>query len=486
MFKPAAAALALGLYVAIPVAHAGAADEAMQSEARRALLAAGGFFRDHLGVDGTYVWQYSPNGAVRRGERGVVSPTIGWVQPPGTPAVGAAFLRIYDTTSDKAWLDAAHQVADALTSTQLLSGGWFYLIETNPRDRQSWCYRGEIAGKAACGRIVDKPDRNETVLDDNNTQSVMNFLMWFDTASGHSDPKVEHAIRYGLKRLIDVQYPNGALPVFFGGRQPGAGVEAASAASLPDGWSRDWVKPQTPPYFIVNDNLPRDSGRLFLNAYRLFGRPAYREAAIRIGEFLLSAQLPPPQQGWAQQYDRTMQPVWGRIFEPPAVASRESAGCIDFLIDLFAETGDRRYLDAANSAAIWLKASRFADGLWSRYYEIHTNRPLYVDNDNHVTFETKNLIDHYGMSGRFDIPQVLDRLANATSGAPVTSSALWINGADALSRADLVDRVKSLIDGQDAYGRWLKDGWIDGATFVDGVFALSRFLGERTETDATR
>jgi hypothetical protein len=457
--------------------RAASPEDPLVLSAERALAAAGDYAANHLGILGTYVWQYSLDGVVRRGEGGIVSPTVGWVQPPGTPAVGAAFLRIFEVTGDRRWLDAAAEVATALTRTQLLSGGWFYLIETDPGERRSWCYRADVL-RSACRRIKDNPNRNKTVLDDNNTQSVLNFLMWFDQASGHADPKVAGAIQFGLKRIMRMQYPNGAVPVFFDATQPGENVVSATKASLPETWSQEWQKPLTPPYFIVNDDLPRDTGRMFLNAYHLYGDTKYRDAALRMGEFLLSAQLPAPQTGWAQQYDRTMQPVWGRIFEPPALVSRETAGSIDFLIDLFVETGERKYLAAATLAADWLKTSRLPDGTWSRYYEIGSNRPMYVDNNNRVVFEPINLLDHYGTRGTFDIPQVLRRLDQANSGSTVAPSPLWIYPTDDLSETELAANVKGLITRQDPSGRWVVDGWVDGATFVDAVFALSQFLTE--------
>jgi hypothetical protein len=469
--------LALALWWPVLPVKAAAPEDPLVPSAERALTAAGRYAADHLGVLGTYVWQYSLDGGIRRGEGGIVSPSVGWVQPPGTPAVGAAFLRIFEVTADRHWLDAAADVAKALTSTQLLSGGWFYLIETDPKERRSWCYRADMR-RSDCREVKENANRNKTVLDDNNSQSVLNFLMWYDRKSDHADPAVADAIRFGLKRIMRMQYPNGAVPVFFDTNQPGDNVVAAPTASLPASWQHDWQKPQTPPYFIVNDDLPRDTGRLFLNAYHLYGVAQYRETAIRIGDFLLSAQLPAPQSGWAQQYDRTMQPVWGRVFEPPALTSKETAGSIDYLIDLFVETGEPKYLKAANSAADWLKATRLPDGTWSRYYELGSNRPMYVDENNSVTFEPVNLLDHYNLRGTFDIPAVLDRLEKATSGETVTPSPLWISAADRLTGTDLAANVKGLIARQDPSGRWVADGWIDGATFVDGVFALSRFLDE--------
>lgn len=454
------------------------------AEARSAIERAGVYFRDHLGVAGTYVWKYSLDGQRRVGEGGAVPTSVGWVQPPGTPAVGAAFLRIFEVTGDKQWLQSAQLVATALVKTQLESGGWFYKIETDPQKAATWCYRALMVGGKTCNDIKDNPHRNETVLDDNNTQSVLNFLMWFDQASSGSDPHVRLCIDKALHRLMRVQYPNGAFPVFFKGAAPGADVETAAKASMPASWSHDWQKPDRPPYFIVNDNLPRDMGRLFLNAYRTYHDPAYLKAAEKVGDFLLAAQLPAPQQGWAQGYDRSMQPVWGRKFEPPAVVSRETAGNIDYLIELNEQNKDARLLDAAASAATWLQAARLPDGRWARFYELNTNRPVYIDDRGKVTFEDKNLLQHYGMKTGAEIEPVFARLELARRGLTVSNQQLWINAADELSADELSSEVRHLVDSQDAQGRWVEGRFVMGEDFVDGVFALARFISPQASESA--
>ncbi|MBB3937545.1 pectate lyase [Aureimonas phyllosphaerae] len=442
--------------------------------ARQAMEKAGAFFRDRLGVHGTYVWRYSLDGRRREVEGGSAAPSVGWVQPPGTPAVGAAFLRIYEATGDAQWLDAAHTVAAALVDGQLMSGGWHFSIETDPDERENWCYRSRDIEAKACQRIKDNRSANRTVLDDNTSQSVFNFLIWFDEANDGKDRSVREAIDYGLGQLMRVQYRNGAFPNFFSTGAPGADVETASHASMPASWSPDWQKPETPPYFIVNDNVPRDTGRLFLSAYKTYRNPDYLKAAMRLGDFLVAAQLPHPQEGWAQQYDRTLQPVWGRKFEPPAVVSRETAGSIDFLLELYQASNKARYLEAARSAGDWLTGARLSDGTWARYYELNTNRPLYVDNDNRVTFEPVNLLTHYGMKGEFEIPLTLARLARVLRGERPTEPNLWVSPADDLGPDQLQKDAAVLMATQDPEGRWADGEWVDGKRFVDAVFVLAR------------
>lgn len=458
-----------------------AADEAAAAKALAAMERAGAYFRDHLGVDGTYVWKYSVDGQVRRGEGGEVGGSIGWVQPPGTPAVGAAFLRIYEMSGDEQWLDAARTVARALVRTQLASGGWFKFVDVDPGKAKEWCYRE--AGDGKCGDKLENPSSNETQLDDNNTQGVLNFLMWLDEESAESDPKIRESIDFGLRRLMKVQYGNGAFPFSFSDKAPGAEKNVAARASIPADWPRDWVKPDAPPYFVVNDHLLRDTGRLFLNAYHAYRRPQYLRTAMRIGDFLVAAQLPRPQQGWAQLYDRTLQPVWGRKFEPPSVVSSETAGSIEFLLELHDETSKAKYLETAVSAADWLKASRLPDGTWARFYELNTGRPLYVDNSYKVTYDDRDLLSHYGMKGAFNIQTLLDRMRLKEPEKVVPSSDFWVSPADDLDRDEIELEAQWLIESQDAEGRWVDGKWIDGRRFVDAVFTLARFVSMPEETD---
>ena len=101
---------------------------------------AAAYFRDEVAVHGSYGWRYSADLAYRRGED-LMTPSQGWVQPPGTPAVGLAMLQAYAATEDRAFLEGAVEAARALAATQLESGGWHAMIEFDPEQQKAWCYR---------------------------------------------------------------------------------------------------------------------------------------------------------------------------------------------------------------------------------------------------------------------------------------------------------------------------------------------------------
>ena len=100
---------------------------------RAAILAAmkraAAFMTDEAAVGGGYVWNVLPDFSRRWGEL-EASPTMIWVQPPGTATVGHAFLDAYHATGDEQFYRAARSAADALVRGQHPAGGWNYVIDT--------------------------------------------------------------------------------------------------------------------------------------------------------------------------------------------------------------------------------------------------------------------------------------------------------------------------------------------------------------------
>jgi hypothetical protein len=428
-------------------------------------------FATRLAASGGFALAYSADLSVRRGEGGPAEEGAVWNQPPGTPAVGGAFLRLYEFTGDPRWMTAAAAAAKVTIDGQLLSGGWYNFTDTLPASRARWCYRSPVATEDECKRIEDHKQRNNGTLDDNITQSNLGFLMWFDEVSKGRDPAVGEAVQYGLDQLLTAQYPNGAWPVFldrvFAHRQ----FVAAWRARIPLAWSREWVKPPSSA-MVLNDNLVRDMVRLLLAADRHIERDDLLPAARRSGEFLLASQLPAPQRGWAQTYNLNLEPVWGRKFEPPAVASRETAGAIEALLQLYLRTGEQRYLTGALDAAKWLRESRRPSGDWARFYELGSNRPLFVGSDEKLTYNDTNLHEGYGMSGDFGIQATLDLVDRIAAGErpEVVSGWDWV-----FEPTPYKDVQQHLNVGQaDGDGRIIENGWIQSGTFVEAVRSLGR------------
>jgi hypothetical protein len=75
-----------------------AAEAPLTTEARAALDRATTFYRS-ISTRGGYLWWYSKDLKERAGENKATETQI-WVQPPGTPSVGMAFLRAWQVTQE--------------------------------------------------------------------------------------------------------------------------------------------------------------------------------------------------------------------------------------------------------------------------------------------------------------------------------------------------------------------------------------------------
>src|SRR5262245_59422632 len=90
-----------------------AQDAPSREQAIAALKKSVAFFREKVSAEGGYLWRYSEDLSLREGEEKATA-TQAWLQPPGTPAVGDAFLTAYERINEQFLLDAATETARAL------------------------------------------------------------------------------------------------------------------------------------------------------------------------------------------------------------------------------------------------------------------------------------------------------------------------------------------------------------------------------------
>lgn len=465
--------MAAGLCLATAVWTGANATAALEQEARQALLRAATFFRDQVAVHGSYVWRYSVDLSVRMGE-GEATPSQGWAQAPGTPAVGLAYVKAYEATGEQYFLDAAVETAHALAKTQLRSGGWFNMIEFDPQARKAWCYRVDGLHCRSKGPQRENDERNGTSLDDDITQGALRLLIVVDSLTHHEDAFIRKAVEYGLDRFVGAQYPNGAWPVRFDKRVHTEEIRShpGTRGRYPDIWPREHAKPTSGEYFVLNDHLMRNAIHTMLLAHKHYGDGRYLQSAIRAGDFLLAAQMPGPQPGWAQGYNSAMEPMWGRVFEPPAIASWETASTIDALLTLYLYTAEERFLHAVRPAAKWLEASQMKNGLWARFYELETNRPIYVSRDGKLAYDASNVRAGYGFQGLFGIAETLEWYRRVLDFGRGVGKIPPKRTAPVATDAKVTDIIGAL-DGQ---GRWITNGAIHSNIFVDNVDTLSMYI----------
>lgn len=447
--RPLSRTLLLAMYFAGSIGIAQETrSEVTPTEILEAIRKSTRFFRTDVALQGGYVYQVSADGRYREGE-GDARDNIVWVQPPGTPAIGMAYLEAYRATGEPELLAATMEVADCLRKGQLHSGGWQNHILLGKEDRSKFAYRvdGPIRKKA----------KNWSSLDDDQTQSVIRFLALLDHTLKGEDAQVHGLLETALQGLLSNQFPNGAWAQGFEKPDP-TQAHTTVPSRFPKEWPRQhpggdyWV------YYTLNDNaLVRVLDTLWM-VYDLTGREDVRDAALRGADFLLLAQMPEPQPAWAQQYNWEMEPVWARKFEPPAISGGESQQAIEHLLDLLDRTGDRKFLHAAEKALAYLSSLEENQQL-ARFYELQTSKPLYFTRDYKLTYDPSDVPTHYA----FRVPSRLASLGRRIekwkereggNQPPDAKPRQWQDRYPKPSQ----EEVRRVIDSMNTHGAWVETG----------------------------
>ena len=216
-----------------------------------------------------------------------------------------------------------------------------------------------------------------------------------------------------------------------------------------------------------------------LVAHRAYQDDRYTASLRRLGDFLLLAQMPDPQPAWAQQYSYQMHPMWARKFEPPAISGDESQEAIDTLLAIYTATGDEKYLEPIPKAITFLERSLLSDGRLARYYELGTNKPLYMrrrGKEYFLTYDDSSLPSHYSWKTSARLGKLKAKLERVIRQAVRP-------GADVEKREE---RVRETISQLDTKGRWLStyrgERLVGQSNFADGERYLSSAVFSRNLT----
>jgi len=226
-------------------------------------------------------------------------------------------------------------------------------------------------------------------LDNDATWSEMRFLAKVHAATGQQ--KYKDGFLKGLRYLLKAQYPSGGWPQFYPLR-PGYssritfndGAMIGAIAIIDD------VVHRRPPYDLADDRLQKKC-----------------QAAVRRGqECILKCQIvvKGKRTAWCQQHDqRTLEPAQGRISENPSLSGAESVGVVRYLMSI--DSPSSKIIAAIAGAVTWFKEVKItgvrvlnfedsslpggvdrkvvvdpeAPPIWARYYEIGTNRPMFIE-----------------------------------------------------------------------------------------------------------
>ena len=384
-------------------------------------LKKGAEFFHSISTNGGYAWSYTVDLKKKWGEGlqgsapdGQAAPTEIWVQD-GTPAAGEVYLRAYKITGDNLYLDYAKDAADALIKGQKKPGGWDRRIDFN---------------------INNSEDDSPCMFDDNNTQGAISFLMRLDMLIGRKEIALQKCIDKALKFIIESQHENGGWPQWYPYR----------------GGFHD--------YFTFNDGAINDCIRVMIEAHQNYGNIEYLSCLEKGGDFIILSQLPPPQSGWAQQYNHYLQPAWARVFEPPSVCPLVTTRNIRTLTDLYLYTELEKYLYPIPDAIRWIKESRLPNGRWPRFCELGTNKPIYYANRVRMSsYEAAG-----GRGGQSTAKLIgLEKLTenyNDVKNLGIEKYLEKIN--QPLSRNEILEKIsnlepviKEIISSQDNKGRWI-------------------------------
>ena len=269
--------------------------------------------------------------------------------------------------------EEGRRIADNVLTWQTPHGGW-------PKNR-------DTASEPFDGKSEDL----HATFDNGATTNELRFLASAFRAT--NEPRYQQAFRKGLSHILEAQYPNGGWPQFY---------------PLSKGYHR---------HITFNDNvmvrileLLRDVSESSDYRFLKIEDRTKAEAAVTKGiDCILRTQI--EQNGkltvWCAQHDaKTLEPAWARAYEPPSFSGAESVGVVRFLMSVEEPTpviiaavegsikwfksvaihGMRldKFTDAEGQNDRRIVADPDADPLWARFYEIGSNRPIFLDRDSVV------------------------------------------------------------------------------------------------------
>lgn len=276
-------------------------------------------------------------------------------------------------------------LAEKMLIYQLPNGGWGKQLE----DKSVVNYNLPI-DKALFKKIKSTGDDHATI-DNNATSREINALI--KAYSTTKNPEYLKAAERGISYLILMQYDNGGFPQYY----PNTGLYRKQVTYNDNAM----INALTVLYNVADGNSD-------FNVVSLSLKEKSRTAVQKgIGCILKTQVL---QKGipsiWADQYNEiTLQPDKARAFEPVSLATGESVSIVRFLmlqsvtpeieksiraaIQWFRQNKIEGYsynVTKQNGKAVRVLAEDKNSVIWARFYDIHTNKPLFGDRDGSVKY----------------------------------------------------------------------------------------------------
>lgn len=145
---------------------------------------------------------------------------------------------------------------------------------------------------------------------------------------------------------------------------------------------------------------------------------------------------------WCQQHDeKTLKPTSARAYELPSICTSESVGIVNFLKSI--KNPNSTIVDSINSAVTWMDKVQIngikivdtgtdrivqsdpnASPIWARFYEIGTNKAMFVDRDSSIHYQLSEISQERrtGYSWYGSWPKDLVKLGTITTTPAVTTA----------------------------------------------------------------
>ncbi|MDI1247607.1 MAG: pectate lyase [Lacunisphaera sp.] len=315
--------------------------------------------------------------------------------PRRLQAVGLALFLVVALTAGAAvrWNAIARQPAEWYASAEARALAASILLYQ--ASEGGWTKNTDMSAPPSAAYLALKPGAHAPTIDNGGTTTQLQFLALVITATG--DATLRAAFERGFDYLLAAQYANGGWPQFY---------------PLVKGYYT---------HITYNDNAMVNVLTLLRAtaqgkapyAFVDEARRAKAAAAVERGiACILRTQV---KQGgkltaWCAQHDETtFAPAWARNFEPPSLSGMESVGLVRILLGV--ENPSPEIIAAVEGAVAWFRAvpvrglrvdtAPGTDGkkdrhavadpaaplLWARFYELETNRPIFIGRDKVIHYD---------------------------------------------------------------------------------------------------
>lgn len=299
-------------------------------------------------------------------------------------------------------------LAEKIVLYQLPVGGWGKQLN----DKSVVNYNMPV-DKNLLRKIKATGDDHATI-DNNATSREINILIKAYAAT--KNPEYLKSAEKGIHYLLLMQYDNGGFPQYY----PNTGLYRKQVTYNDNAM----INALTVLYNVAEGKNDFDAVDSKLREKS--------KAALQKGiECILKTQV--LQKGspsiWADQYNEiTLQPDKARAFEPISLATGESVGIIRFLM---MQPATPEIQKSINAAIEWFKSNKMEgysyhvgqqngktvrilaedknSVIWARFYDLHTNKPLFGDRDGSVKYNYNDVSEERrnGYSWFGDSPQKL-------------------------------------------------------------------------------